>query len=69
MELFLLQQRYTLDLLKFTGNLGIKMFDAHLEMNHKLWLDDGEPLENIQRLLGKLISRHHMIGTFRRLLE
>jgi Reverse transcriptase (RNA-dependent DNA polymerase) len=56
--LFLSQRKYTLDLLKETGKLGIKPANTPMDTNNKLEPESGEPLKDIaqyQRLVGKLI--------------
>jgi len=45
--LFLSQRKYTLDLLKKTGKLGIKPANTPMDINNKLGPDSGEPLKNL----------------------
>jgi hypothetical protein len=45
--LFLSQRKYILDILKETSKLGARSANTLVEPNKKLYLEKGEPLENI----------------------
>ena len=44
--IFFSQRKYAIDLLKETGNLGVKPIDTPMEVNHRLSSDEGELLDD-----------------------
>ena len=61
-RILMTQQKYILDLLEETKHTKCRISDTHIEVNHRLTLDDKDPeieITSYQKLIGKLLYLSH----------